>query len=159
MIKSLFRLLVILVVVSLAAVIATRYFDVQFGNENYWHHHGLFFLIFITLFPRLTLLLSSVMSGGLIWWLAWLVTPRILVATLATLSYWQQNPLLVAISWLVAIGGETSEKYVFVRQSGFRGGGGFRNVGPQDGFKAQERVVSAEVIDIEPINRESPVSK
>ena len=44
------------------------------------------------------------------WWLGWLVAPRILVAILATISYFEANPVLVVIAWLVALGGESSEK-------------------------------------------------
>jgi hypothetical protein len=83
---------------------------VPFGYENFWNHHGLFFLIFITLFPRLTLLLSSVPTGGFLWFLGWLFAPRFLVAILATVNYWNSNKLLVIISWLVCFGGESTEK-------------------------------------------------
>lgn len=38
--------------------------------------------------------------------------PRLLVAILATTSYWQTNPLLVIGAWFWAIGGESTEKRV-----------------------------------------------
>jgi hypothetical protein len=79
--------------------------------ENFWEHHGLFFLIFITLFPRLTLFFSSVPFGGLLWWLGFIFAPRLLVALLATVTYLSSNPILVLISWIVALSGESSEKY------------------------------------------------
>lgn len=44
------------------------------------------------------------------WWVAWLFAPRFLVAFLATIGYWQTNPVLVMIAWFVAFSGETSEK-------------------------------------------------
>ncbi len=50
------------------------------------------------------------------WWLAWIITPRFLVAYLATVAYWQTNPILVAIAWLVALGGESSEKTVVINR-------------------------------------------
>ena len=105
------RILVFFCAISLASGVLVRLFNVEFGSTSFWQDHGLFFLLFITLFPRLTLLLSNVISGGFIWWIAWIFAPRILVATLATISYWQTNPILVVISWLIAWGGETSEKY------------------------------------------------
>lgn len=37
--------------------------------------------------------------------------PRILAATLATVAYFQTNPVLVVMSWLVALGGEVFEKW------------------------------------------------
>jgi hypothetical protein len=83
----------------------------EFGTINFFDHHGLFFLIFITIFPRLTLLFSSVASGGLIWWIGFIICPRILVASLATVSYFHTNPVLVIISWVITLGGETMEKF------------------------------------------------
>lgn len=82
-----------------------------FGTVDFFAKHGFLFLIFIAFFPRLTLLLSSVPFGGLFWWLGWLFFPRILVAVLATFAYAQTNPILVTISWLVALGGESAEKW------------------------------------------------
>jgi hypothetical protein len=82
----------------------------DFGTVDFFQKHGIFFLIFITLFPRLTLAFSSVASGGLFWWLGFIFCPRILVASLATVAYFHTNPILVVISWIVALGGETMEK-------------------------------------------------
>jgi hypothetical protein len=118
------RFLIAFLAVTGAVVLAGGFFGMQFGRGDYWDRHGFFFLLFITLFPRLTLLLSSVPFGGLFWWLGWLFAPRILVATLATVAYWYQNPILVVIAWLVAVGGESSEKYVVIRRAG--GGEGRR---------------------------------
>jgi len=83
--------------------------------SNFWEHHGILFLMFITLFPRLTLFFSSVPFGGLFWWLGFIFAPRILVAWLATVAYGRTNPFLVAMSWIVALSGESGEKY-FVRR-------------------------------------------
>lgn len=50
-----------------------------------------------------------------------MITPRFLIAYLATVAYWQTNPILVVIAWLVALGGESSEKTAFIRRgSSFR---------------------------------------
>lgn len=102
-------LLLFLAITGLSSILMqSTSFD--FGTINYWQTRGVFFLIFVTLFPRLTLLFSSVVSGGVLWWIAWLFAPRFLVAFLATLAYWQTNPILVMIAWFVAFSGETSEK-------------------------------------------------
>ena len=85
-------------------------FNTSFGNVDFFQKHGFFFLLFITIFPRLTLLFSSVATGGVFWWLGFIFCPRILVASLATVSYFHTNPILVIISWLIALGGETMEK-------------------------------------------------
>lgn len=108
------RVLFIFLAVTGATTLLIRFLDVQFGTQNYWDHHGIFFLFFITFLPRLTLLFSSVSFGGLIWWLGFFFAPRILVASMATIAYWHSNPVLVMVSWLVAISGESGEKY-FVR--------------------------------------------
>jgi hypothetical protein len=85
-------------------------FEIQHGTTDFFQKHGVFFLVFITLFPRLTLLFSSVPFGGILWWLGFLFMPRLLVAVLATVTYGQTNPLLVGIAWFVAISGEIMEK-------------------------------------------------
>ena len=84
-------------------------------NEvNFWNEHGFFFILFMFLFPRLTLIFSSVATGGILWWVGWIFAPRILVAILATHSYWQSNTILVILSWLWAIGLESGEKKIVV---------------------------------------------
>ncbi len=115
--KSLFRIVILFLALTGAATILMKMSDIPFGNDNCWDKHNIFFLIFITIFPRLTLLFSSVPFGGLFWWLGFIFTPRILVAILATMAYWQHNPILVLISWLVALGGESGEKYYITSRS------------------------------------------
>lgn len=91
----------------------------EFGTINFFDKHGIFFLIFITIFPRLTLLFSSVAFGGFFWWLGFIFCPRILVASLATVAYFHTNPLLVTLSWIIALGGETMEKAGFTGRQKF----------------------------------------
>ncbi|MCM0605905.1 MAG: hypothetical protein KA715_07420 [Xanthomonadaceae bacterium] len=102
--------------ISLTTLLLTEGFGVKLMFENFWNHHGFFFLVAIAAFPRLTLLFSSVPFGGLFWWLGFFFAPRILVAVLATITYWNENPFLVVISWLVAMGGESSEKMVVINR-------------------------------------------
>jgi hypothetical protein len=97
-------------VLVLASTIMMDTLQTEFGRVDFFEKHGVFFLIFLTFFPRLTLLFSSVTSGGFLWWLGFLICPRILVASLATVGYFQTNPVLVVISWTVALGGEAMEK-------------------------------------------------
>lgn len=75
---------------------------------NFFDQHGLFVLICLALFPRLTLLLASFATGGVLWWLGWIFAPHLLVAFLA-LPYWDTNPVLVIIAWLIALGGTSGE--------------------------------------------------
>ena len=107
------RFILAFFIVALGALSLSEFFGVEFGTVSFWKNHGVFFLIFIALFPRLTLLFSSVASGGLIWWMGWIFAPRFLVAVLATQAYAYTNPYLVTFAWLIAFGGESSEK-VFV---------------------------------------------
>lgn len=71
-------------------------------TPDFWQLHGALFLFGIVLFPRITLLVSSVATGGFFWWLGWLFAPRLLVAILA-LPFWHNNPVLVAVAWLLVL--------------------------------------------------------
>ena len=75
---------------------------------NYFDHHGTLLLFCLAIFPRLTLLLASISSGGFLCWLGWLFCPHFLVAILA-LPYWRSNPVLVIVAWLCAISGTGGE--------------------------------------------------
>ncbi|MBP6218647.1 MAG: hypothetical protein KA436_08680 [Oligoflexales bacterium] len=110
------RFLFVFVVLCALTTLSMAFFGVEFGRDSYWNHHGFFILIFLTFFPRLTLFFSSIPFGGFFWWLGFIFCPHYLVAILATMNYWHANPLLVTFSWLVALGAESSEKYVIQRQ-------------------------------------------
>jgi hypothetical protein len=75
---------------------------------NFLDHHGIIILCGLALFPRLTLLLASFSTGGLLWWLGWIFAPHLLVAFLA-LPYWHSHPFLVIAAWLLALGGTSGE--------------------------------------------------
>lgn len=79
-------------------------------SPNFWDVHGVWFILFLFFFPRLTLLFSNVATGGLLWWLGWGFAPRLLVAILATDAYWHTNTILVVLTWCWALGGEGAEK-------------------------------------------------
>jgi hypothetical protein len=104
------RYLLIFLFVTLSALIGHHIFQLPFGDVDFYQRHGFFFLIAIAIFPRLTLLFSSVASGGLLWWLGFVFCPRFLVACLATVTYLRTNPILVTISWAMALSGESMEK-------------------------------------------------
>jgi hypothetical protein len=102
---------ILFVILVIATSVMTQYYQVPFGEVNFFLRHGWFFLVAITFFPRLTLLLSSVPFGGIFWWIGLVFFPRVLVASLATVTYFKTNPVLVVISWLVALSGEVFEKW------------------------------------------------
>jgi hypothetical protein len=119
--KTLIKIVIIFLCITGATTLLYNYAGLELGNIDYFTKHGWFFLISVAIFPRLTLLVSallvgSVELGGLVWWLGFLIAPRILVATLATAAYWNTNPVLVIFSWLIALSGETSEKFVITKR-------------------------------------------
>lgn len=77
---------------------------------DFWSHHGIVFVVCMFIFPRLTLLFSGVAWGGLLWWLGLVFAPRLLVAILATSVYWETNTVLCILTWIWALGGESTEK-------------------------------------------------
>lgn len=108
--KILVLFLLIFIVLLFTNELLKTSFHLEFGTENFFDKRGFFFLFFISLFPRLTLLFSSVPFGGFFWWLGFIFYPRVLIASLATVAYFYTNPFLVVISWIFAIGGEILEK-------------------------------------------------
>jgi len=81
---------------------------------DFWQEHGILFLIFITFFPRLTMLFATTVSFGLLAWLGWFFAPHLTVAILATQYYWETNPILCIIAWFIALAG-TGGEYTVVR--------------------------------------------
>ena len=79
---------------------------------EFWQVHGIFFILFIMLFPRLTMLLTGICSAwsGPWFWIGWIFAPRITVAILATIVYWGTNPVLCVFTWVWALSGESAEK-------------------------------------------------
>lgn len=111
-----FRGIVVFCILLVATTMMMDVFKTEFGSVDYFQRHGFFFLAALTFFPRIALVLSSVVTGGFVWWLAFFFCPRILIATLATVSYFHTNPLLVVMSWLIALGGEVFEKWGLGKQ-------------------------------------------
>ncbi len=119
--KTIIKILFIFLAITGASTLLMNYTNVDFKNVDYFVKHGWFFLFSVALFPRLTLLISglitgSIAFGGILWWVGFFIAPRILVAILATIAYWNTNQLLVIISWLIALGGESSEKFMITRR-------------------------------------------
>ncbi len=113
--KLLYKIALIFLGISIVGSLLISFTNFEFGKIDYFLVHGYAFLIFIALFPRLTLLFSglvfnSIEFGGIFWWLGFFIAPRILVACLATMAYFKTNPILCIISWLFALGGEATEK-------------------------------------------------
>lgn len=79
---------------------------------NYWDTHGFLFLFGCVFFPRITTLFFTSVSFGVLHILGWIFAPHLLVAFLASFTYWDTNPVLVAISWIVAFAGTGGEAKV-----------------------------------------------
>lgn len=71
-------------------------------------HHGIWFLIGLALFPRITLLFFAATPFGWLAWLGWLFAPHLLVAILS-LPFWPTHPVLVVIAWIMALAGTGAE--------------------------------------------------
>lgn len=86
---------------------------------SYWDVHGIIcglgLGLMLAVFPRLTTLIlvlaTSMTSGGVFWWVGWIICPHILVAGLATLKYWDTNPFLVIFAWIIALAGTGAEAH------------------------------------------------
>jgi hypothetical protein len=79
---------------------------------DFWTVHSILFILVMFFFPRLTMLFSGIAFaiGGPLFWIGWLLVPRLTVAILATSIYWSTNPILCVLTWIWALGGETTEK-------------------------------------------------
>lgn len=79
---------------------------------DFWNFHGVWFLIAMFFFPRLTMLFLTSTGGGFLYWLGWLLMPRLTVAIIATILFNEHNTLLLVFTWVWALGGEFGEKSV-----------------------------------------------
>lgn len=81
---------------------------------NFWDVHGFFFLFFLACFPRLTMLFMGICfveyAQPILFWLGWLLTPRLVAAILGTTFYWDTNPVLCVFAWIIAISATFGEK-------------------------------------------------
>lgn len=91
--------------------------EVTFTQESFWHFHKIYFIIFMFIFPRLTMLVTGIFLRfmGVGFFFAWLIFPRLTVACLATHFYWHTNPVLCFLAWMWAVGGELTEKTIVER--------------------------------------------
>lgn len=145
--NSLFSGLFIFLMLAVVVGLVNEHFNVEFGKTDFFEVHGYFFLLFITLFPRLTLLFSSVATGGVFWWIGFFVCPRVLIALLATISYFYTNPLLVVLSWMIALSGELLEKMSMRRRAVFINlGGRQKKYYAGSDYPKRERAVDSEDI-------------
>lgn len=82
---------------------------------GFWEHHGVVFILFMALFPRLTMLFGTTVAttfGGPLFWVGWLFAPRLTVAIIATTLYWETDLVLCVLTWIWALSGESAEKSV-----------------------------------------------
>lgn len=70
---------------------------------NFWDHHGVFFLLGMLFFPRITGIFFSFFTPGPIFWIFYFFCPRILTAIVACHYYWATNPLLCILAILLVV--------------------------------------------------------
>lgn len=85
--------------------------------HNFWEHHGWLFIMAMFFFPRLTMLLATTFGGGLLYYIGWLLMPRLTVAIIATILFHDHNTLLLIFTWIWAFSGEAGEKIVIKNSS------------------------------------------
>ena len=79
---------------------------------SFWEVHSIVFVICMLMFPRITMLFSSICFApwfGVMAWLGWVFVPRITVAIFASLFYLNTNPYLCFFTWIWALGHELIE--------------------------------------------------
>jgi len=81
---------------------------------NFFDAHGILALLGLVFFPRITLIVASFATGGLMWWLGFIFAPHFLVAILS-LPFWDNNPVLVIVAWLCAFSGTSCEGTLLMR--------------------------------------------
>lgn len=74
---------------------------------NFWDVHSVWFIFFMLLFPRLTMLFMGICFYSFaypVWfWVGWVLSPRLVIAILATCVYWDTNPVLCVFAWFNAL--------------------------------------------------------
>ena len=70
---------------------------------DFWTVHGraggVFLLAGLVLLPRCALLLVGA-PFGVLHWLGWFLWPQLVIAVVATYTYGERNPFLVASAWV-----------------------------------------------------------
>lgn len=72
------------------------------------HDDNWLLLVGLALFPRITMLFVGGPFGWLAW-TGWFLAPHVTVAIIATMRYGDTDPVLVAIAWVFALLGSSSE--------------------------------------------------
>lgn len=84
--------------------------------QGYWEVHGIFFLLGLLFFPRITILFFSNVAYGICLFFGIMVFPRLIIAILAAHNYWDTNPVLVIIAFMFCLLGEGAEKAVVIKR-------------------------------------------
>ncbi len=79
-------------------------------GEDFFTHHSLLQLLGWAMFPRIMFWFFSAITGGFFFWVGVLFVPHIMVAFWATTYYWDTNPVICVIAWIIALTGESAEK-------------------------------------------------
>ena len=83
---------------------------------NYWDVHGWWFLFFMLVFPRITMLVSGICFmtwlHPVLFWFGWVLTPRFVGAILATWFYFHTNPVVCIFAWIAALGVSVGQKKI-----------------------------------------------
>jgi len=99
-----------LIIVLLYGLIYGTYLSYTLPDVDsitFYTNHGFLFSIGLIFFPRITMLISAIWFNmatfGFFWWLGWEITPRFVIAGMASAYYWDTNGFLVFIAWTLAV--------------------------------------------------------
>lgn len=76
---------------------------------NFWNFHGVWFIIGMITFPRITMFFFATMAWGPLCILGFIFVPYLTAAIIATNLYWDSNTVLCVFAWLVALSGTFGE--------------------------------------------------
>ena len=81
--------------------------------ENWNLLGGLVLCFLCATFPRIAMIVACLAGGlgvSLAGVMGWIFIPRISIAIIATVNYFDTNPILCIVAWIILLGGEGAEK-------------------------------------------------
>ena len=81
--------------------------------ENWGAFGGLVLMILCAIFPRIAMIVAMLFGGlgvAFLGILGWIFVPRITIAIIATVNYFDTNPVLCILAWIILLCGEGAEK-------------------------------------------------
>ncbi len=68
--------------------------------HGFWETHSIWFVLAMFFFPRLTMLFATTFGSGVLYWVGWMLAPKLTVAVIAASLYWETDPYLVLFAFI-----------------------------------------------------------